>query len=465
MYHSSAPSYWTSRIAWRPSHVVGDAYYQWTLCPECGQLGAEYAGYANRMPCHYEHRAHDVSNSSDPLLLAAYRAAAHADVVSSGEYTWDRLTQEHRGGWERSVLVDEDLWQRERHARRVCTADCWSTASSWRETAPADLDGCLDESDAGACTACPGTVCAHCGTRPAPGPGELCLGCRPLRPPLDETAARRLLNSLASSISARSGMPVASVQYQINQHIGVRRRAEATLWCIAQALDFATAWLSGLGGTPEPPTPSPDRSDAAPAQPAARPQVASTLPAPRVVITARIAGTCGLCLDDVYEGDSIGRIEIPTQSRYGDPGWLCQHCLRLRRHAPRLRDVALRIFHRTWAGQHAALNQLEVRLLADALTARLADPEESPTAAAQAMLGRLRQVLDDGKPASLGGGETADVILLLAGRPWDRGDQVVLDAVAAHLREWREASSPGYSRPRTLGAQTPLRHCTGPYPV
>ncbi|MGV9267458.1 hypothetical protein ACWDRR_22660 [Kitasatospora sp. NPDC003701] len=451
--------------------ILDDAYYRWTLCRDCGQLGAEYAGYANRMPCHYDGH-HDVTNSAAPALLAAYRAAADAEVVKAGEYSWDPFTQEHEGGWVRRILVDEDLWQRDRKARGACTAACWSCESAWRESAPEEVHECLDSDEAAACIACPGTVCSQCGTRPAPGPDELCVGCRPLNPPLDEPSARRLLNSLAGSISRRTGLPIASVQYQINEHIGVRRRAEATLWCIGEALDFATEWLTRLGWTPDPPSPRPTQSanpegpqEPRPDQAAAHRQIASTLPAPRVVITARRTGTCGLCLDDVREGDSIGRIEIPAQGSYGDPGWLCQHCLRLRRHAPRLRDVALRVFHRTWAGKPASLNQLEVRVLADALTARFPVPDnETPDPSAAALLGRLTHALDHGKPANLGTYEATDLIQLLAGRPRDDEDRVVVDAVAAHLHEWRRDYR-GFGRHLPLTAQTPLRHSVGPYPV
>ncbi|MFB8236296.1 hypothetical protein ACFC58_07050 [Kitasatospora purpeofusca] len=460
--------------------ILDDAYYQWTLCPECGELGAEYAGYANRMPCHRDDDAHNKSSSAHPALLAAYRAAADTEIVNYGGYSWDPFKQEHEGGWTRRILVDEELWYGDRQARRICTGHCRPFTSDWNESAPPEVRGCLDNGEAGQCTACPGTVCSACGSRPAPEPGEMCVGCRPLRPPLDEAAARRLINSMAATIASRGGQPIASVQYQINEHIGVRRRFEASLWCLVAAVDFATQWLTDLGWTPEPPGPLPLRtgstppsgapSAAAPGQPAARPQVTSTLPAPRVVIAARRAGTCGLCLDEVSEGDTIGRIEIPLRGGYADPGWLCQHCLRLRRHAPRLRDVALRIFHRIWAGKPPSLNQLEVRLLANTLTARI-PVQEVPDGGAAAddrqaapVLERLTHSLAHGKPANLGTFEAINAIQLLASHPGDGEDRAVVDAVAAHLDEWRRARR-GFGPHVPLQAQTPLRHCTGPYPV
>lgn len=66
--------------------VLGDWWYRWTRCPSCGQLGAEWEGRAERLPCPCE--IPETSNATDPVLLRAYAAARGARFEHGDRERW-----------------------------------------------------------------------------------------------------------------------------------------------------------------------------------------------------------------------------------------------------------------------------------------------------------------------------------------------------------------------------------------
>lgn len=66
--------------------VLGDWWYRWTRCPSCGQLGAEWQGRAERLPCPCE--IPETYNAEDPVLLRAYAAALGARFEHGNLERW-----------------------------------------------------------------------------------------------------------------------------------------------------------------------------------------------------------------------------------------------------------------------------------------------------------------------------------------------------------------------------------------
>jgi hypothetical protein len=59
--------------------VLGDSWYQWTRCPECGHVGAEFNGRADRLGCGHGDSARDKNyRANDPYILGAYGLARRA---------------------------------------------------------------------------------------------------------------------------------------------------------------------------------------------------------------------------------------------------------------------------------------------------------------------------------------------------------------------------------------------------
>lgn len=57
-------------------HTASDNWYQWTVCPSCGFVGAEHAGRADRLACGHGDSSRDKNGQANhPRLLAAYRLA------------------------------------------------------------------------------------------------------------------------------------------------------------------------------------------------------------------------------------------------------------------------------------------------------------------------------------------------------------------------------------------------------
>jgi hypothetical protein len=66
--------------------TLGDFWYRWTRCLSCGQLGAEWEGRAERLPCPCE--IPETYNAEDPVLLRAYAAARRARFEHGDRERW-----------------------------------------------------------------------------------------------------------------------------------------------------------------------------------------------------------------------------------------------------------------------------------------------------------------------------------------------------------------------------------------
>lgn len=171
-------------------YTHNDALYRWTMCRECGLLGAQYGGYADRLACRCRD-GHKDDNSSDPRPLDAYRAARDLFTSLSGtSCDADTAGRTVR----RASLVDQ---QGMTAALDRCIGQCFSLDEQLRADLPA---GAFAESTQDAdvlCGQCPGFVCAECAARPAPTLGEHCQDCRP-RVQITYRRARQLLNTQAA---------------------------------------------------------------------------------------------------------------------------------------------------------------------------------------------------------------------------------------------------------------------------
>ncbi|MEU4621517.1 hypothetical protein AB0G04_16280 [Actinoplanes sp. NPDC023801] len=62
-----------------------DNWYQWTACPQCGYVGAEHAGRADRLACGHGDPIRDSNERSNaPQILAAYRLARQTVAAQFG---------------------------------------------------------------------------------------------------------------------------------------------------------------------------------------------------------------------------------------------------------------------------------------------------------------------------------------------------------------------------------------------
>ncbi|UNZ21372.1 hypothetical protein [Streptomyces sp. 891-h] len=171
--------------------------------------------------------------------------------------------------------------------------------------------------------------------------------------------------------------------------------------------------------------------------------VACRLPRHARVTWACSEMVCGLCADPVPVGDLVGR--MPTPAFYYQPmGWLCTHCLYLRRARPRLRDVLLRVFHHVFVGSGIGLNSYECAVMLSSLEE---DPAAPRTVAWKSVpldgvLVRLRTSLREEKHTtwlSMADGLTMVAVLreTAAARSTTEREIELMEAILQHVEEWR----------------------------
>lgn len=478
--------------------IYGDEPYQWTMCPQCGAFGAEFCGYAERLPCGclYDREHDKVAGGSDGRLLAAYRAARleqwHADDFTGPHATvlWPTV---------REALVHQ-LGAAEAAAK--CTGECRSLAEQLHQElcppAPGDSEGL-----ATLCSACPGFVCGQCGEQPAPAAGVACRTCEPVVL-LTENQARQRLNWRVEQLAAVTGIHARRVNGIVNDSIGAKTRSGVSLAELGVTLTNAERWLEDPSSMPTGlPVPSCEDLDklhgaelrkllatyVGPLADALREPIpfvqkqlndwmgalsraeaadeqlrdaivqarawiedpdsyrASTHPdppepgglvAPMRTKRAIADASCNLCAAPVMAGELIGRMPPPRRP-YVPMAWLCAHCLFDRRAKPRLTDVLLRVFHHTFSGSTTVLlNATEATVLLEAL---LTVPHSKDDAHLQEAITALRQGIDAPEPVTGLSHRPAHaaVAALHAASPQDAaaGDPPVLAAVAQHLAEWK----------------------------
>jgi hypothetical protein len=479
--------------------VYDDEPYQWTMCPQCGAFGAEFCGYAERLPCGCldDREHHKVAGGGDKRLLAAYRAA------QLEQWHDDDFTNPHA-----TVLfptVREALVHQPGAAAAAanCAGDCRSLAEQLRQ----ELCPPVAEDSEGLdtlCSACPGFVCGQCGERPASAAGVPCRTCEPVVL-LTENQARQRLNWRVEQLAAATGIHGRRVNGIVNDSIGVKARSGISLAQLGVALSNVERWLEDpssmptglpapssedlgklhgaelrkllatyvgpLAGALREPIPfvqtqlnewmgAPSRAEATDEQlrdaiiqarawiedPGSyrgythpEPPEPGGMTAPMRTKTAVADSSCNLCAAPVVAGELIGR--MPHLRRpYVPMAWLCAHCLFDRRAKPRLTDVLLRVFHHTFSGSTTTLlNTTEAAVLLEALL-RVPAPEDD--AHLQEAITALRQGIDAPEPVmglSCRPAHAA-VTALHAARPQEAaaGDAAVLAAVAQHLTEWQD---------------------------
>ncbi|WP_030689433.1 hypothetical protein [Streptomyces sp. NRRL B-1347] len=381
-------------------YTSDDALYQWTMCPQCGAFGAEFCGYAERLPCGCldDHEHHKVANGSDKRLLAAYRAA--------------QLEQWHARDFinpHATVLlptVREALVQQPGAAAAAenCAGECRSLAEQLRQElcppAPGEGEG-LET----LCSGCPGFVCGQCGERPAPAAGVPCRACEPVVL-LTENQARQRLNWRVEQLAAATDVHGRRVNGIVNDSIGAKTRSGLSLAKLGAALANVERWLEDPSSMPTGlPAPSPEDldklhgpelrkilatyvgplagalyepipfvqkqlndwmgatsraeatdeqlrdaimqarawiedTDAYRAYTHPEPPEPGVLAAPMRTKNAAADSSCSLCTALVVAGELIGRMPHPHRP-YVPMAWLCAHCLFDRRTKPRLTDVLL----------------------------------------------------------------------------------------------------------------------------
>ncbi|WP_331739740.1 hypothetical protein OG590_38940 (plasmid) [Streptomyces goshikiensis] len=485
---------------WRLHEAKGmltycDSPYQWTMCPQCWSFGAEFCGYAERLPCGClndgEHSK--VAGGSDKRLLAAYRAAQLErwhDDISHATVLWPTV---------REALVQQPGAGA---AAENCVGECQSVAEQMRqELCPPD-PGESEELET-LCSACPGFVCGQCGEQPTPAANAPCRTCEPVVL-LTENQVRQRINWKVEKLAAATGMQGRRVNGIVNDSIGEKRRSGVSLAKLGTALTNVERWLDDPSSMPTGlPAPSPDelgelhgaelrkllttyvgplagalrdpipfvqrqlndwmgassRAEATDEQlrdaiiqarawiedpdsyrsyTHPEPVEPGGLAAPMRTKNAVADSSCDLCAAPVVAGELIGRMPNP-RNPFKPMAWLCAHCLYDRRAKPRLTDVLLRVFHHTLSGSNSTLlNTTEAAVL---LAALLALPHTMGEEHLQEAITELRQGIDAPEPvmqlsyhpaqAAVAALDTADLQETVA------GDAAVLAAVAQHLAEWQ----------------------------
>ena len=478
----------------RGMYTCDDAMYQWTICPQCGLFGAEYCGYAERLPCsclddlkNPEHRK--VCNSSDKRLLTAYAWANNEP--------WQPADLDH-GDTLLLPTVSKALV-----ARPDAEEQYGDTTAPAREEAPI---GAAD------------SRCVRCRQRPAAAPADACLECAQA-PLLLERRARQRINWRVDQLSRATGQSGRDINKLLNDAVGVRSRSNAPLAAIGAALTLAERWLEDPTSMPDSQPPLteadlagkngadlrkllttftgplaktfgvriplvqkhlndwmgiPSRSEATDEQlrdailqaqtwladPATYQAcvypptpVPDGLPAPIHTKPAPTDTSCSLCTSPVAAGEVIGRMPTPRPPLVPFP-WLCAHCLFDRRAKPRLTDAVLRIYHHTFSGNATTpLNTAEARVLHEALTHL---PAAARTDLTQEAADRLHEAVEAPYPVmrlSHAPALAAVFALRSAGLTATDAEAAVLGAVAHHLDQWENVRSGVDEEPRTQSIQ------------
>ncbi|MFB6517290.1 hypothetical protein [Streptomyces sp. NPDC056401] len=211
----------------------GDALYQWTLCPQCGLFGAEYGGYADRLPCACPGRQGNLEGASARQLLQAYREARLEGLTTYGGRVSLTVLSPQAGAAE---------------ANRLCVRSCRSIGDQLREVG---AGACTEEHADVLCEACPGFVCSLCSRRPAASAGIPCWVCQAV-PVLNQSRARRLLNDLAAELGRKLKQPLRVIHPVINDAMGIRYRDQVTLELLIRGLAHTEEWLSDPSSFPVP---------------------------------------------------------------------------------------------------------------------------------------------------------------------------------------------------------------------
>ncbi|UNZ21373.1 hypothetical protein [Streptomyces sp. 891-h] len=221
--------------AWRGMNTGGeDSGYQWTLCPQCGCFGAEYIGYAERLPCQcLESRGErKVDNSTDARLATAYRAAAMEPLGDTGE----REAKEGRPVARQGLVKVAGAAR----AQELCTGWCRSVAEQMRAEFPA---GAEIPADAEAlCGECAGFVCTACGQGPAAAADGRCRQCDPVVM-LSYNRTRVSLNNKAAQAGKQGKRSAYAINTLLNRATGAARRATATWPQLADAMTLVDRWI------------------------------------------------------------------------------------------------------------------------------------------------------------------------------------------------------------------------------
>lgn len=215
---------------WRNHETCGmetyaDALYQWTLCPQCGLFGAEYCGYADRLPCACAGRQESLGGASARQLLQAYREARHEGLTTHGGRVSFTGLSPQTGAAE---------------ANRLCVRSCRSIGDQLRE---AGAGAYTEEHADMLCEACPGFVCSLCSQRPAASAGIPCWVCQAV-PVLTQSRARRLLNDLAAEVGRKLKQPLRVIHPVINDAMGIRYRDQEGV----SRGEFRELLVAGQGG-------------------------------------------------------------------------------------------------------------------------------------------------------------------------------------------------------------------------
>jgi hypothetical protein len=108
-------------------HTFGDSEYQWTRCPSCGHVGAEFNGRADRLGCGHGDSERDKNyRANDPYLLGAYALARRATAAR-----YDGVCAGCENPFPRRTLV--------LHGPRVGRRN-WYHANCWRPLVPTGDD-------------------------------------------------------------------------------------------------------------------------------------------------------------------------------------------------------------------------------------------------------------------------------------------------------------------------------------
>lgn len=218
-----------------------DCCYQWTECPRCGRIGAEYFGRAERLGCGcladaYEHNK--TYNAASPRLLDAYALARESGLLDAS--TRKPLEGDYRGPVVRRAIVarhgDTAAQQR---CRQACEPLAAQLERDAHPSAPRGLHS--DEAATWLCAGCDGYVCARCGEQPAPDAGAPCRECEPLRL-LTRTCAEQALDDLVAELGRRHKVSARAVNGRLKKVMRAPSRKAATLDQVARALTAAEHW-------------------------------------------------------------------------------------------------------------------------------------------------------------------------------------------------------------------------------
>ena len=114
-------------------HSAHDDGYQWTSCPTCGFIGAEFDGRADRLGCGHGDRERDKNyRANDPRILAAYRLARQTTSAQMNG-TCARCTMKLNPG--NLIAAGRPVGR-----RRWYHADCLLASRRERYTSPQRLD-------------------------------------------------------------------------------------------------------------------------------------------------------------------------------------------------------------------------------------------------------------------------------------------------------------------------------------